>query len=108
MNKNNNEESTLQERANLQRNDGIMLKFVFFMAKRRGGSCNATEQKSSLMRENVEPLLFDDNLLSEQLEDDRSHQVPLVLKPQGPFVLEERDMRQVEESWIKTKTIKNK
>lgn len=54
--------------------------------------------------------MFGDSLLSEQLEDDGSHQVPLVLKLQGPLVLEEKDVKQVEESdQLKQRTItKNK
>jgi len=38
--------------------------------------------------------LLGDGLLSEQLEDDGPHQVPLVLKLQGPFVLEEDERLQ--------------
>lgn len=34
--------------------------------------------------------MLGDGLLSEQLESDGSHQVPLVLKLQGPLVLQER------------------
>lgn len=34
--------------------------------------------------------MLGDGFLSEQLEDDGPHQIPLVLKLQGPFVLEER------------------
>lgn len=34
--------------------------------------------------------MLGDGLLSEQLENDGPHQIPLVLKLQGPLVLEER------------------
>lgn len=43
-----------------------------------------------LLREQVEPLLLGDRFLSEQLENDGTHQIPLVLKLQGPLVLEEK------------------
>lgn len=35
--------------------------------------------------------MLGDGLLSEQLENDGPHQIPLVLKLQGPLVLEERN-----------------
>lgn len=48
------------------------------------------QSRVHLLREQVEPLLLSDGLLSEQLENDGSHQIPLVLKLQGPLVLEEK------------------
>ncbi|TNN77759.1 hypothetical protein EYF80_012057 [Liparis tanakae] len=46
--------------------------------------------REHLLREQVEPLLLGDGFLSEQLENDGSHRIPLVLKLQGALVLEER------------------
>lgn len=48
------------------------------------------QSREHLLREQVKPLLLGDGFLSEQLENDGSHRVPLVLKLQGPLVLEER------------------
>lgn len=44
---------------------------------------------STVLREQVEPLLLCDGLLAKQLKDYWAHQIPLVLKLEGPFVLRE-------------------
>lgn len=40
------------------------------------------------LREQVEPLLLSHRLLTKQLQDNWPHQIPFVLKLEGPFVLE--------------------
>lgn len=57
-----------------------------------------------VLREQVEPLLLGDGLLSEQLENDGSHQIPLVLKLQGAFVLEEEENEREVRSVLGEKT----
>lgn len=49
---------------------------------------SARQRGEQLLREQIEPLLLGDGLLSEQLENDGPHQIPFVLKLKGPLVLD--------------------